>query len=309
MLTVHIWRPLLILLLALVPATNSPAEEPNSRPPQAANWPQQVLVTVGDIRTRIDGPKLWTLSGIDFQNAVMATEDSAYGSVLTIRNVGLLGTAHFLDVPGQPGKVEKEQVDHLRFLVDGQPVSKFTPRMTLTGQTFRMERKSRIRTVELESSVSIADGVLIETASFHATGPTDLRVAYPWMYALTHESTVYVCGDKTGIRQRGTFQTEGKTATQVIDKSNWIAVFNPSTGKGCVCCSLKHPPSTESSFLLVDAPGIYHKVAAYTLVDTVLPTGFQGTFQSALGFFTATQSNWETLAQHRATEIRASHPN
>ena len=152
--------PHLILGALLISGSTAPAESATHQ----TNWPKEVVVTVGDIRTRIDGPKLWTMSGIDYQNTVMATADSAYGTVITIRGVGHLGTAHFIDVPGKPGEVEKEDVTSLKFLVDGKPVTEFTPQMNLTGTSFRMDRTSKIRDLDLESSVSIRDGVLIETA-------------------------------------------------------------------------------------------------------------------------------------------------
>ena len=100
-------RMLCVIMLALANGAGmGRAEEPPAQASDQAKWPQQVVVTVGDLRTRIDGPKLWTLSGLDFQRTMMATEKSAYGTVLTIRNVGHLGTAHFLDVPGKPGQVD-----------------------------------------------------------------------------------------------------------------------------------------------------------------------------------------------------------
>lgn len=295
---------LAVLLLANL-GSRSQAEGPAAPASVTANWPQKVVITVGDLRTRIDGPKLWTLSGIDFQDTMMATEDSAYGTVLTIRNVGHLGTAHFLDVPGKPGQVEKEQVTSLQLFVDDKPVGDWTPTMNLAGKSFRMERKSKIRALDLESSVAIHDGVLIETAHLHATGPIDLRVAYPWMYAFTPQAATYVFGDKDGIRQRGKFLTEGKAVSQVVKNANWMAAFNPASGKGSVCCFLEHPPMAEGSFLLVDAPGSYRKVAAYSLVDTIVPEGFDGTYQSALGFFKATESDWEEQALRRVAQIQA----
>ena len=76
--------PHLILGALLVSGSTAPAESATFH----TSWPKEVLVTVGDIRTRIEGPKLWTMSGIDFQNTVMATENSAYVTVLTIRGVG-----------------------------------------------------------------------------------------------------------------------------------------------------------------------------------------------------------------------------
>ena len=168
---------ILCIIFQAMLAYASRAEQPGANKEGPANWPQRVVVTVGDVCTRIDGPKMWTLSGIVYQDVVMATEDSAYGTVLTIRNVGHLGTAHFLDVPGKPGEVEKEDVTHLQLFVDDKPVNELTPTMNLTGHSFRMERRSRIRTLDLESTVSIRDGILTETAHFRATGPIDLQNA------------------------------------------------------------------------------------------------------------------------------------
>ena len=302
----HCRSRILCIILPTILASANRAEQPGAKKEGPANWPQKVVVTVGDTRTCIDGPKMWTLSGIDYQNEVMATEDSAYGTVLTIRNVGHLGTAHFLDVPGKPGQVEREDVFHLQLFVDDKPVNELSPTMNLNGDSFRMERRSKIRALELDSTISIRNGVLTETARFRVTGPIDLQNAYPWMYAWTPQATDYVFGDDKGIQNRGAFLKEGKTESQVVKNVTWMAVFNSASRKGSVCCFLKHPPDSESWFLLIDAPGVYRKVAAYTLVDRIVTKGFEGTYQSAVGFFKATESDWEEQAQRRAAELRTS---
>ena len=302
----HFRSLIFCMILPPILASASRAEPPGSKKAVAANWPDKVVVNVGDLRTRIDGPKMWTLSGIDYQSEVMATEDSAYGTVLTIRNVGHLGTAHFLDVPGKPGEVEKENVTHLQLFVDEKPVRELSPMMNLSGDSFRMERRSKIRSLDLDTTISIRDGVLIETAHFRVTGPIDLQNAYPWMYAWTPRATDYVFGDDKGIQKRGTFLKEGQTVSQVVKNSTWMSVFDSASRKGSVCCFLKHPPNTEGSFLLIDAPGVYRKVAAYTLVDKIVSQGFDGTYQSAVGFFAATESSWEEQAERRAKELRSS---
>ena len=298
----------LIFCLFFLPifVSASRAEPPGTAQEGRAKWPDKVVSTVGDLRTRIDGPKMWTLSGIDYQNEVMATEDSAYGTVLTIRNVGHLGTAHFLDVPGKPGEVERENVTHLQLFVDDKPVRELSPMMNLSGDSFRMERRSKIRSLDLDTTISIRDGVLIETAHFRVTGPIDLQNAYPWMYAWTPRATDYVFGDDKGIQKRGAFLKEGPTVSQVVKCSTWMSVFDSASRRGSVCCFLKHPPDTEASFLLIDGPGSYRKVAAYTLVDKIVSQGFEGTYQSGVGFFTATESNWEEQAERRAKELRTS---
>ncbi len=272
------------------------------------NWPKEVVVTVGDIRTRIDGPKLWTLSGIEYQNTVMATEDSAYGSVITIRGVGHLGSAHFLAVPGKANEIEKEIVTSLQLFIDDKPVTDFTPEMSLTGTSFRMERTSKIRDLILESSVSIRDGVLIETAHMQAAKAIDLQITYPLMYAWTREATLYAFGDDNGIQKRGVFRKEGQSDEPPEKSSRWMAVFNPATGKGSVAYLLAHPADADGWLQWTDAPVAYRKLRIMSFVEKVMPEGFDGTYQAAVGFFSATEQDWEKAALAKVDELKKASP-
>ena len=297
------------LLLCTLAIVLSPVHAQRSvqQPAEQANWPAEVIVTVGDIRTRVDGPKMWTLSGIDFQNTMMATQDSAYGTVLTIRDVGHLGTAHFLEVPGKPGEIEKEIVSSLKLFVDDKPVTNFKSKMELNGKAFRMERTSKIRGLDLESMVTIRDGVLTETAHFRVTQPIDMQKAHPLMYAWTPEAKLFAFGDDNGVQSRGEFQKQGEIKRESVKNSRWVALFDPVSGKGSVCLLSKRPTGgkagEEVQFLVIDAPGVYRKVALYTLIDQIVPKGFDGTYQCATGFFTATEKDWEQKAIKRLSEM------
>ena len=272
---------------------------------EQADWPQKTTVTVGDVRTRIDGPKMWTLSGIDYQDRVMSSEDSAYGTVFTIRDVGHLGTAHFLDVPGKHGEIEKENVTSLKFTVDGQPVTAFSQTMDLQGKSFRMDRTSRIRGFNLESFVSLRDDILIESVDMKVTEPVDLVKAHLTMYAWTPEATVYLLGNDAGVQKRGTFLKEGNTVAEVVKDVNWSAIFDPAAGKGAVYVVVKRPVDDPPALIVVDSPGLYRKIAGYDLVDKIVQVGWEGSYQSAVGFFTATEADWEAKAQQRVAELKA----
>lgn len=276
-----------------------------NEPTDQAGWPQKVVVTVGDVRTRIDGPKMWTLSGIDYQDDMMASQESAYGTVFTIRGVGHLGTAHFLDVPGKPGEIEKENVTSIEFFVDGRPVTDFSKAMELSGQSFRLERTSDMRGEYLQSSISLRDDVLIETVHIRATQPMDLQKAHALMYAWTPAATVGVFGNADGIQRRVTFLQEGATVAEAIKDMDWAAVYDPTAGKGSVFVVLKKPASDDVQFLLVDSPGVYRKIALYSLIDQIIPIGWEGTYQSAVGFFSAPESDWEKKALQRLAELKA----
>ncbi len=302
----NLFRPMKRLLigsaLALLPAFAGAADKPAHQ----ATWPDEVVVDVGDIRTRIDGPKLWTMSGLEYQGEEMATQDSAYGTVITIRDVGHLGTAHFLEVPGKPGEIEKEDVRTLEFFVDEKPVSQFSPKMEVAGKSFRMERTSRIRDLDLHSTVALQDGVVIETERWHALKALDLRVTYPLMYAWTPAATHYAFGDDNGLLRDGVFRKEGKSDDGGREKdARWGAVFNAANGKGSVIYLLRLPEGVETVLQWTDAPTAYRKFRVMSFVESMVPEGFKGTYQSVVGFFNATEADWKEQATKRAAELAA----
>jgi hypothetical protein len=146
-----------------------------------------------------------------------------------------------------------------------------------------------------------------ETSNWKVTAPIDLQKGHPLMYAFTPKNTVYVLGDENGIQKRAEYQKEGATDVKTEKQSCWIGTFDPASGKGSVCYVLKQPaePDAAAWFLLIDAPGIYRKMALYNFVDKIVPTGFEGTYQTAIGFFNATEANWEQQALKRANELKS----
>ena len=266
---------------------------------------QSLTATIGEIRFRIDGPKMWTLSGFEFQHRVIAVEDSAYGSVFTLRGVGHLGSAHFLDVPGKPGELEKENVTRVRFLVDDTPLTKITPTMSITGKSFRMERESTVRAISLRSSVEVRDDVLLETVRLTTTKNVDLIGCYPLMYAWTPHATANLFGDDDGVQRRGVFQDASAKPIEGLEKSaRWMAIFDAANGKGAVCYLTKHPSDADAWLQYTDAPGVYRKVRVMSFSEKPLPAGFDGTFQAAIAFFTATEADWEASALRRMNELK-----
>lgn len=266
--------------------------------------PEKLTVTIGDVLIRIEGSKLWTLSGIDFRNSEIAVQDSAYGSVLNINGVGILGSAHFLDVPGKPGEVEKEQVSLVQFFLDEQPVTEITPTMTITGKSFRMNRESTIRAVHLNSSVTLRDGVLMETVRMRTAEAVDLRVSYPLMYAWSPAMSQYLFGDVKGVQKRGVFLSEPAKPTEGLEKtSRWMAVYNPRDKQGAVLSVTQRPATADAWLQFTDAPGIYRKLRFMSFSEKTMPAGFDGTFQVAVGFFTATDNDWETPARQRMQQL------
>lgn len=267
--------------------------------------PDLVSCSVGNLSFQIDGPKLWTLSGFEYRTHSIATRDSAYGAVLNIEGVGLLGSAHFLDVPGQPGKIEKESVTQLEFFVDGSRVMPDLPLAKFSGESFRLRRASTIRAVRLESEVSAQHDVLIETVRMQTTQDVRLKLSYPLMYAWSPSMTDYLFGDDTGVIKRGSFLATGAKTFEGLERNaRWMAVYDSVNNCGAVCVLLQRPESEEVWFQYTDAPGVYRKLRLMSFSERTMPAGFSGTYQSGIGFFDAEPPAWEKVAISRLRELR-----
>ena len=267
--------------------------------------PDLVNCAIGNVTFQIDGPKLWTLSGIEYKTHSIATRDSAYGAVLNIEGVGLLGTAHFLDVPGQPGKVEKESLTQLQFFVDASRVTPDLPQANLSGKSFRLKRSSVIRAVHLESEVFVENDVLIETVRMRTQEDVRLKLSYPLMYAWSPSMTDYLFGDDTGVLKRGSFLPEGAKPGEGLERTaRWMAVYDSANRYGAVCLLRQHPASEDVWFQYTDAPGVYRKLRLMSFSEKTMPAGFAGTYQSAIGFFQAEPNAWEDAAIDRLRGLR-----
>ena len=291
--------------MAMIDSAHAAAAPPTTMPkPPEQNRPDSLTATVGDVVIRIDGPKLWTMSGIKYQGTVMAVEDSAYGTVVTIDGVGHLGTAHFLDVPGKPGEVEKELVTDVRFFVDDKPIETITSMMSVAGKSFQMRRKSRIRDFTLESQVDLRDGTLVESAHIRAEKPVRLKMTYPLMYAWTPTATSYLFGLKDGTVKGGDFKPADAKAGEGLEKNaQWMAVYGAPSSKAAVARVITHPPTADAWLQYTDAPGVYRKLRLMSFVESTVPAGFDGTYRMATRFFSAAPQDWKAQAVKTAAEL------
>lgn len=292
----------IVLLLCPIFCFADEPQSPEVTESVAANnqWPELVDCEIGNVAFQIDGPKLWTLSGLEYRTQSIATRDSAYGTVLNIDGAGLLGSAHFLDVPGRPGEVEKELVTQLRFYVNGVRVNHEHPKMFVTGNSFRMRRISKIRAVRLESEVLVQKDVLIETVHMQSSEDTRLKLAYPLMYAWSPKMKDYVFGDDSGILKRGQFLGSTAKPGEGLERTaRWMAVYDSINHCGAVCQLLHSPASEDVWFQYTDAPGVYRKLRLMSFSEKSMPAGFDGTFQAAVSFFIGEPTVWETTAVGR----------
>jgi hypothetical protein len=298
------------LLALLLPLMQSPMRVQAAPSITQANRPTSLTATVGDVLVRIDGPKLWTLSRIEYKGALLGVEDSAYGTVVNIRNVGNLGTAHFLDVPGHPGEVEKEQVNELRFFVDDRQLrdDELSDQMKVSGQRFRLERNSTIRSFSLQSELDEHDGLLFQSVRIRTKQPVDLKLMVPLMYAWTPTATHYLFGSNNGEITEGAFQPNpGEKTRQITEKGElWGGVYDPASNKGTVSVVLESPEAGRNTFLVIDAPKVYRKFALMPFSEAIVPAGFDATYRIVTGFVSAaSEAAFNTEAKQKARELEA----
>ena len=67
---------------------------------------------------------------------------------------------------------------------------------------------------------------------------------------------------------------------------------------------MKQPPGAGTWLQFTDAPKVYRKMRLLFFPEQIMPAGFDGTFQTATGFFSAAESEWEAKAQQLATELK-----
>lgn len=94
----------------------------------------------------------------------------------------------FRSEPAQANPTAKDAIVHQRpeslTVAVGDLVVRIDgPKTCILGKSFRMERRSQIRSIGVESSILLRDGVLIESARVRTGTAVDLRVGAAMMYA------------------------------------------------------------------------------------------------------------------------------
>jgi hypothetical protein len=261
-------------------------------------WPESLKVTCGDVLVRIDGPKMWTLSRIEYKGTLLGVEDSAYGTVLNFTNIGFIGTAHKLDRPdGQ------EDVQSVEFYLDDKKV---VPQQdSISGTSFKLIKKSRILNVAIENITELSNNRIYETAIVKAAEETQLKVAYHFMHAWTPTATAFLAcsADGNELQDELMDSNDDKGKHYVVKDLAWIAVYDGPSGRGIVSCLLEKPAVGGANSLLVNAPAVYRKCYVMCFEDKSLPVGFDGKYEMVTGFFEAKPDKWQDVARKLSQDM------
>jgi hypothetical protein len=262
----------------------------------AGPWPASVTAACGDLTVRIDGPKMWTLSRIEYRGTRLGIEESAYGTVFNFPEVGFVGTGH------RDGGVE--QVHSVEFYLDGRRVD--APGPVLRGRSFRVEKRSHIRDLGLESVVSVESGRIHERTVIRADHAVPLRFGYHFMHAWTPTATAYLAGTDAGEELGGDLLDAPEFERQfyINREMDWMAVYDGPSGNAIVSRLLERPARGGAAIKLRNCPRVNRTIYLQAFVDQTVPAGFEGTYAMVTGFFSAPAQEWRARARALAAELR-----
>ncbi|MCB1208634.1 MAG: hypothetical protein KDK97_04865 [Verrucomicrobiales bacterium] len=284
-----------ILTTAFGILSSTAAKEP-FKPNLGPNLPT-ITVSCGDVTLLMRQATQWTPGRIDYRGAAMTTEKSAYGTVFSFPDVGFIGTAHLENEP--------EKLQSLAFAIDGKPVP--TPAASLTGDAFRFERKSRIRTFDLTNVIEIKNNRLEEITTVHTDEAVPLKLVYHFMHAWTPTVSAFIAGhdDAPGQSISGALLDDAEVVRKfyINERVDWMAVYEPKSGQFAVSRLMEAPELGDQIATIWNVPGTYRKFYLKCFNNQTVPAGFTGTWRMITAFGSSTQDAWESAAKKLAQDL------
>jgi len=258
----------------------------------------RITVTCGEVALLMRQQSQWTPGRVDFRGAPMTTERSAYGTVFSFRDVGFIGTAHLENEP--------EKLESLAFFLDDQPLA--APAAELRGESFRCERRSRIRSFDLACVVELKGNRLHETTTVHTADEAPLKLMYHFMHAWQPTVSAFAAGTDSAPEKviAGPLHDGSETARKffVNERVDWVAVFEPKSGQFAVSRLLAAPELGAQVSMIWNVPGSYRKYYLKCFDNGTVPAGFTGTWKMVTAFGSGSAETWEKSARALAAELR-----
>lgn len=262
--------------------------------PAPVGWPAEIVADVGPLQVRFESRSFWTLYRVDYEGVRLCIDQwgAHYGSVVSFPGVGFIGSGHTEN--------EDEEVLDLKLLVDGQAVER--PQATVACRSIQLQKKSRIRTLILQTEVLVGDGRIVEDVRLLADRATPVALVYHFMHPWTPTATEYLAELPDGRRLEGAFDGD---RTQKIDQPvRWSAIFDGPSAKGAVTCVLAAPSGDAWRTRYWDVPQRYRKHYLATFLGKTIPAGETFHYRAATLPFAADPARWKAEAARLAATCR-----
>lgn len=258
------------------------------------DWPASILADVGRLQVRFERRSFWSLYRIDHEGVRLGKDSfgSHYGTVANFAGLGFVGTGHTEN--------EDEQVIDLELRVDGQrqPV----PAESYACGRIELRKRSRLRTLDVVSSILVADGRIVEEARLSAREETRCSLIYHFMHPWVHDMSDFLAELPDGNRVEGAFV--GDKAQKVSRPTRWSAVYSRTLGRGAVTVVWDVPDDLPWQTRYWDVPEVYRKHYFTTFVNAEVPTGREFRYRVVTIPFAADAESW----QQTAAAVAAANP-
>ena len=255
-----------------------------------------ITVTCGEVSLLLRQASQWTPGRIDFHGHAMTTERSAYGTVFSFPDCGFIGTAHLENEP--------EPLQSLTFILDGKRLEK--PEAVLKGQSFRFQRKSRIRDFDLTCIWELKDDRLYETTTVRTAQAVPLKLVYHFMHAWAPSVSAFCAGTNAEPNKiiSGPLHDGDDTARKffINQRIDWMAVFEPKSSQFGVSRLLAAPEQGGHIAMIWNVPNSYRKFYLKCFDNATVPAGFEGTWHMVTAFGAATSDTWQDQARKLASQ-------
>ena len=274
-----------------------PAKEP-FKPNLGPNLPT-ITVTCGNVTLLLRQASQWTPGRIDFRGKAMTTERSAYGTVFSFPDCGFIGTAHLENEP--------EPLESLAFILDGKPLEK--PEAVLKGQTFRFERKSRVRDFELTCVTELKNDRVYETTTVRTQKAVPLKLVYHFMHAWAPSVSAFCAGTDADAAKTlsGPLNDGDDTARKffINQRIDWMAVFEQKSSQFGVSRLLSAPEQGGHIAMIWNVPNSYRKFYLKCFNNATVPANFEGTWRMVTAFGASDAAGWEKAARELGQSLKS----
>lgn len=278
------WHLLFGLLLLLSVSLRSPAFE---------SWPKKIEALVGGVGICMDASRFWTLRRIDYKGSPLGVDfvGSYYGTVAKIKSIGFVGSGH--------RENEDEKVDSVALSVDGVDIP--FPDAKYTCNSFRLRKRSRMKSIEMNSEVFISDDVMVESVDVWSERGASVDFIYHFMHPWSLLFGDYCARLCDGDLVSGSFA--GDNQFKVNDRFVWTAVFDRGRKIGIVTWIVMSRSGGENYFIKYwDKADRYRKFYFQSLTGASMVPGHHYRYSIMTAPYFSDDSNWmadaEKMANH-----------
>lgn len=255
-------------------------------PPRHEGWPTEIVAQVGRLEVRFESRSFWTLYRIDYEGTRLGLDrwGSHYGSVASFPGVGFIGSGH--------AENEEEQLLDVKLFVDGQPVDR--PEPAVRCREIRLEKKSRVRHLLLDTEIAVQSDRIMETVRMKADEPTAVNLIYHFMHPWTDTATEFCAELLDGTTTEGAFDGD---RSQKLDRAvRWSAIYDGPSEKGAVTCVLEAPADDDWRTRYWDVPDRYRKHYLATFLGRTVPADREFCYRIVTVPFAAPHEQWKAEA-------------